>query len=127
MQKLLNVDNQIILPVLVSEQAVIIDCSTGKFSQNFLKTFTAPTLHSLCQECRRKFPGQHCIKNQHCAEPSHKSSGKISARFKPRRVAVLRVWTGYHFFKQKSLVRALQSPLTFRVAHVNNIHLGLFC
>ena len=28
----------------------------------------ASTLHSLCQDCIRKFPSQHCIKDQHCAE-----------------------------------------------------------
>ena len=26
------------------------------------------TLHSLCQDCIRKFLGQHCIIDQHCAE-----------------------------------------------------------
>ena len=30
------------------------------------------TLHSLCQECIRKFLGQNCIKKQHCsAEQLH--------------------------------------------------------
>ena len=32
------------------------------------KSFTASTLHSLCQDCITKFPSQHCIKDQHCAE-----------------------------------------------------------
>ena len=44
-------------PFLVSEQTVIVNCSTGSFSQNRL-SFTGSGLHSLCQECIRKFPGQ---------------------------------------------------------------------
>ena len=29
------------------------------------------TLHSLCQECIRKFLGQYCIKDQHCTEQNY--------------------------------------------------------
>ena len=65
-QKLLNVNKKNLL-FLMSEQKVIADCSTSKFSQNHL-SFMVLTLHSLCQECIRKFPGQHCIKDQHCVE-----------------------------------------------------------
>ena len=43
-------------------------------------------------------------------------------RIKPWRVGALKVCTGYHFFKRKSLVRAFQPSLTFRVVHVNNNH-----
>ena len=43
------------------------------FSQNQLG-FMASTLHSLCQERIRKYPGQHCIKDQHCAEHYHADS-----------------------------------------------------
>ena len=49
------------------KQAVIVDCNTGWFSENRL-SFTVPTLHSFCQNCIRKLPGQHCIKDQHCTE-----------------------------------------------------------
>ena len=41
---------------------------------------TESTLHSLCQECIKKFTGQHCIKDQHCAE-QHASS--VDEEFHP--------------------------------------------
>ena len=34
-------------------------------------------MHSLCQECVRKFPGQHCIKDQHCAERFHQGNSQL--------------------------------------------------
>ena len=39
----------------------------------------------------------------------------LQDRIKPWRVGALRVCTDYHFFKQKSLVRAFQPSLTFCV------------
>ena len=54
----------------MSAQAIIVDCSIGWFSQNML-SFTVSTLDNIYQECIRKFPGQHCIKEQHCVGQSN--------------------------------------------------------
>ena len=46
----------------------------------------------------------------------------LQDRIKPGRDGALRVCTVCHFFKRKSLVRAFQPPLTFRVVRINNTH-----
>ena len=46
----------------------------------------------------------------------------LQDRIKPGRDGELRVCTVCHFFKRKSLVRAFQPPLTFRVVRINNTH-----
>ena len=40
---------------------------SGLWSSLTEKNFAASTLHSLCQECIGKFPGQHCIKKTNIA------------------------------------------------------------